>query len=73
MIPILVKSVLTLLALMTAFFAFLRWRKSKRIWYIISAISAVLAAPAFWLSTQNGSIFFVCALLLFALAELFKK
>jgi Na+/melibiose symporter-like transporter len=70
---ILVNCALTVLALLVAFFAFRRWQKSKRIWYIISAIAAILAALAFWLSREEGSFLFVGAVLLFALGELFKK
>ncbi|MGB8214849.1 MAG: hypothetical protein WCE68_14940 [Anaerolineales bacterium] len=73
MTPILVNCALTLLALLLAFFAFWRWRKSKRFWYIICAVAAILAAFSFWLSRINGSFLLVCALLLFALAALFKK
>ena len=70
---ILVNGLLLLLALLVTFFAFLRWQKSKRLWYILSAIAAVLAGLAIWLSRAEGAFLFVCALLLFVLAELFKK
>jgi hypothetical protein len=70
---IIVKSVLTILALLGAFFTFRRWLKRKRIWYIISAAAAVLAALSVWLSWTEGIFLLVCALLLFALAEFYKK
>ena len=71
--PTMVNGILTALALLVAFFAFRRWLKSKRIWYMLAAVAAVLAAPAFWLSWRHGGFLLICALLLFALAELFKK
>ena len=70
---ILVNCFLLLLALLLAYFAFRRWQKSKRIWYIISAAAAVLSGLAFWLSRPNGFLLLVGAALLFALGELFKK
>ena len=70
---ILVNCFLLLLALLLAYFAFRRWQKSKRIWYIIAAIAAVLSGFAFWLSRPNGFVLLVGAALLFALGELFKK
>ncbi len=73
MAPILIKIALMLLALLAAYFTFRRWQKHKRLWFIISAISAVLAALALWLSMEIGIIFLVGAALLFALGELFKK
>jgi hypothetical protein len=70
---ILVNSFILLLALLLAYFAFRRWQKSKRIWYIISVLAAVLAGAAIWLSRPNGLVLLVGAGLLFALGELFKK
>ena len=73
MAPILVSGILSAVALLVAFFSFWRWRKTKRIWFLLAAIAALLAAPAFWLNWRNGAFLLVCALLLFGLAELFKK
>ena len=70
---ILVNCFLLLLALLLAYFAFRRWQKSKRIWYIISAFAAGLSGLAIWLSRPNGLLLFVGAALLFGLGELFKK
>jgi Na+/melibiose symporter-like transporter len=70
---ILIKFFLMALALLVAYFVFRRWQKSKRIWYIISAVASVLAGIAFWLSWRNGVFLLVCALLLFGLGELFKN
>ena len=70
---ILVNSLLALLALAVAFFSFWRWRKSKRIWYIISAVAAILSGGAFWLARLNGYVLLAGAVLLFGLGELFKK
>jgi hypothetical protein len=70
---ILVKCALAALALLVAYFAFRRWQKRKRIWLIISTGAAVLAALATWLSPANGSFLLVCAALLFALGEFYKK
>ena len=70
---ILINSFLSLLALLVTYFAFRRWQKTKRLWYIISAIAAVLSGFAFWLSRPNGFLLLVGAALLFALGELFKK
>jgi hypothetical protein len=72
-IQILVNCFLLLLALLLAYFAFRRWRKSKRIWFVISAGAAVLSGFAFWLSRPNGLDLLVGAALLFALGELFKN
>ena len=69
----LVNCFLLLLALLLAYFAFRRWQKSKRIWYIISAVAAVLSGFAFWLSRPNGLDLLIGAALLFGLGELFKK
>lgn len=73
MTQILVNCFLLLLALLLAFFSFRRWQKSKRIWFIISAVAAVLSGFAFWLSRPNGFVLLVGAALLFGLGELFKK
>ncbi len=73
MSSILVNSILSLLALLVAFFTIWRWQKRKRIWYIIAGAAAVLAALATWLSWRHGIFLLVCALLLLALAELFRK
>jgi hypothetical protein len=70
---ILINSFLSLLALLVAFFSFRRWQKSKRIWYGIAAVAAVLSGFAFWLSRPNGFVLLVGAALLFGLGELFKK
>jgi Na+/melibiose symporter-like transporter len=70
---ILVNCFLLLLALLVAYFAFRRWQKSKYLWYIISAVAAVLSGFAFWLSRPNGFVLLVSATLLFVLGELFKK
>jgi hypothetical protein len=70
---ILVNCFLLLLALLVAYFSFRRWQKSKRLWYIIATVAAVLSGFAFWLSRPNGFILLVGAALLFALGELFKK
>lgn len=70
---ILVNCFLSLLAILLAYFAFRRWQKSKRIWYIISAVAAVLSGLAFWLSRPNGFVLLIGAALLFGLGELFKK
>ena len=70
---ILVKCFLILLALLLAYFAFRRWQKSKRIWYIISAGAAVLSGIAFWPAPPDGMLLLVSAALLFGLGELFKK
>ena len=69
----LVNCFLLLLALLVAYFSFRRWQKSKRLWYIIATVAAVLSGFAFWLSRPNGFILLVGAALLFALGELFKK
>jgi len=70
---IVVNCVLLLLALLLAYFSFRGWLKSKRLWYIISTIAAILSGFAIWLSRLDGIILLVCAALLFALGELFKK
>jgi hypothetical protein len=70
---ILVNCFLLLLALLVAYFAFRRWQKSKRVWYIIAVGAAVLSGCAVWLSRPNGLVLLVGAGLLFALGELFKK
>jgi Na+/melibiose symporter-like transporter len=70
---VLINCFLLLLALLLAYFAFRRWQKSKRIWYIISAVAALLSGFAFWLSRPNGFVLLVGAALLFGLGELFKK
>jgi Na+/melibiose symporter-like transporter len=71
--PNLINIFLSLLALLVAFFSFRRWLKSKRIWYIISAVAAVLSGGAFWLARLNGYVLLAGAVLLFGLGELFKK
>ena len=73
MSPILIKCAFMAVALLLAYFSFRRWLKNKRIWYIIAVVAAVLAAGAYWLSSLNGTILFVGAVLLFALGELFRK
>ena len=70
---IIITTILTLLALGMAVFSFLRWRKKKSLWYLIAIAAFTLSAPAFWLSQVHGFLFFVPALLLFLLGELFKK
>jgi Na+/melibiose symporter-like transporter len=70
---ILINCFLLLLALLIAYFAFRRWQKNKRIWYIISVGAAVLSGIAIWLSQPNGIFLLVGAGLLFALGELFMK
>ena len=68
-----ITSILTLAALGLAIFSFLRWRKNKSLWYVLSIAASVMAAPAFWLSRVLGFLLFVPAVLLFVLGELFKK
>jgi Na+/melibiose symporter-like transporter len=70
---VLVNCVLLLLALLLAYFSFRGWQKSKRLWYIISTIAAILSGFAIWLSRVDGIILVVCAALLFGLGKLFKK
>ena len=66
----LVNCFLLLLALLMAYFAFRRWQKSKRLWYIISIVAAVLSGFDFWLSWPNGFVLLVSAALMFGLGEL---
>lgn len=70
---ILVNCLLLLLALLVAYFSFRGWLMSKRLWYIISTVAAILSGFAFWLSRLNGFVLLVGAALLFGLGELFKK
>ncbi len=70
---ILVNCFLLLLALIVAYLSFRGWLKSKRVWYIISTVSAILSGFAFWLSRVNGFFLLIGAALLFGLGELFKK
>jgi len=69
----LITGALTLAAILLAYFSFRRWQKNKSIWYLISAIASVLAAPAFWLSWVHGFFLLIPAVLLFALAQLFRR
>jgi ABC-type Na+ efflux pump permease subunit len=70
---ILVNSLLSLLALLVVYFALWRAQKSKRIWYIIATVAAVIAGFAFWLSRADGLILLIGAGLLIGLGELFRK
>jgi hypothetical protein len=71
--PILINCFLSLLALLLVYFAFRRWLKSQRIWYIISAAAAFLSGFAFWLSRLNGMVLLAGAALLFGLGEMFSQ
>jgi hypothetical protein len=63
-----------LLSLALAYFDLRGWQKSKRIWFMISLVAAVLAAISFLLPTWVvGFLFIIPAALLFLLGTVYKR
>jgi asparagine N-glycosylation enzyme membrane subunit Stt3 len=68
-----VQVILTVLSLLGAVWAFLRWQKKKSIWLLTAVIVLALAAAASWLAIVNGVFLAILGAALLFLGLLFKK